>query len=154
MAKKQTPAEAAASFMKDLKDKAEKLYSVRRELNTREEAYKLQTDHLFQEEAKLKAEILEGMNAIGTKSIKVDSGDSFYVSKSHGVEITNERAAIEWATAHRLVNVDKTLMKAKLKSMAEKGEQLPEGFKLYERDTISVRKAKPAGEGETPAATE
>lgn len=141
MVKKTTEADHAANFMAGLHSKSEELYKVRMWLNDREENFKKETEAMYAKEAELKAQLLGNLNTLGLKSVKVKSGDSFYITKSSGVEVLNETLLVDWAIKNKIAKPDSKMLKEKLKSMIKKGEEIPTFVKFYEKDSIGVRRA-------------
>lgn len=134
--------DSARSFMDDMNKLAEELYSVRQSLNTREEEFKKKTDDLYTKEAELKAILLEQLKAVGLKSVKVASGDSWFISNRPSVEILKESEFTAWAIEQNLVKPDSERIKQKLKDIVAHGGELPSSVRLVDRDSISIRKVK------------
>lgn len=130
--------------MGDLSTKAERLYKVRKALVTREERFKKETETLFAEEAALKADVLDGLKSVNLASVRVRSGDTFFITKRKSFAITNPISMQKWAMKNRLVVPDKDLVKQKLKKLVELNK-LPDFAELTEVDTISVRHKEPEG---------
>lgn len=133
--------EQAKDFVSEMNAKAEELYVVRQNLNTREERFKKETDELYMQEAALKAELLTSMKAVGLKSVKVSNGDSFIISKRPAIEVLNESSFNLWAIKQKLVKPDLEKIKAHLKSLVKMGKELPLSVEFTNRDSVSVRKA-------------
>ena len=133
-------ASAAADFMKELHEKAEKLREVSAWLREREEMFKQETDAKFAEQDLLRSELLSALKTLGLSSVKVASGDSFIISKRKSFQFENEIALIKWATQHKLVTPDKMLVKQKLTKLLGTPE-FPEFAKVVEQESITVRKA-------------
>ena len=123
-------------------DKAEQLYQVRQSIRKMEEDTKKVLDVLKAEKSTLQDDLIAELNEQGLSSIKVSSGDSFTKVVKHGVEVTNEATAIEWAIQNRAVNINKIVAGQILKNVKE----MPAGFQLSETEYISVRKAKKENE--------
>ena len=124
-----------------MKKKAELLYLTRQSLGSIEERFKEETDSLYKHEAELKAELLEDLKTVGLKSIKVASGDSFFISNRPGVEVKNEIAFNAWAIKEKLVKPDTERIKAFLKGLVDRKVKLPPCVEFTNRDSISIRKA-------------
>lgn len=134
--------DAAKSFVKEMNDMAEELYQVRVSLNTQEERFKRETDDLYNKEAFIKAQLLERLKAVGLKSVKVSSGDSWFISKKIGVSVLNELSFNAWATKNKLVKPDIEKAKDFLKKMIENKKELPPCVEFVDKDSISIRKSK------------
>lgn len=139
---KEEKIDAVKSFMAEMNDTAESLYKVRSELNNREEKFKKETDEMYNLEALLKSQLLEKMKAVGMKSVKVESGDSWIISKKPAVEILNEAEFTVWAIKNKLIMPDKTKIKNKLQTMVKNNEELPLCVEFTNNDSISIRKQK------------
>lgn len=142
MAKPKSQLDSAKAFMQEMNDLAEELYKVRSDLSTREERFAKETDENYAKEALLKAQLLERLKAVGLKSVKVSSGDSWFISNRPSVEVLQEHNFNAWAVEQNLVKPDTDKIKAKLKAMVEKNETLPPSVRLVDRDSISIRKSK------------
>lgn len=132
---------AAANYIQKMNERAEELSKVRAEIRVREEKWKEETDHLFARERELKESLLDDLQSIGLSSVKVASGESYFISKTHDFEIKNPLQYDSWARDQRCVRIDKLLVKQRLNAALKKGE-LPEFVQPVERETISVRQAK------------
>lgn len=141
MAKK-TTTDHAKTFMAEMNTLAEELYVVRQGLNTREERFKEETSTLYEKEAVLKADLLERLKAVGLTSVKVSSGDTWFISKRPVVDVKNELALQAWAIDQKLVKPDQDKIKARLKDMVAEKVDLPTFLGLSDRETISIRKAE------------
>ena len=86
-------------------------------------------------------ELLEDLKTVGLKSIKVASGDSFFISNRPGVEVKNEIAFNAWAIKEKLVKPDTERIKAFLKGLVDRKVKLPPCVEFTNRDSISIRKA-------------
>jgi hypothetical protein len=128
----------ASTVIKRITDKAERLYSVRREIEAKEEEHKKSVESLKIERDALQASLLDELKKNELSSIKVSSGDSFTKAVRKGLNITDERKALMWAKERNAVSIDKIRAAAMLKEAKE----LPEGFEYAETEYISVRKGK------------
>lgn len=137
-------ANAAAGFMKELHDKAEKLRETRAWLSKREEQFKKDTEEHFALEASLKGELLQGLKVLGLKSVKVSTGESVIISTRKSFAFSNEIAMTKWAQENNLVRPDKELMKQKLTGLLSEGEKLPKFVEVVESESISLKKAPEA----------
>ncbi len=128
--------------IENLKLMSEKLYTLRKEIDAKEEASKAVIDPLKVERDALQALLVIEMDKVGLKSIKTSSGDTFAQASRKGIEVLSEVGALKWAMENMAVSIDKRLVAQKLKDATE----VPSCFALVESKYISVRKAKEAVE--------
>lgn len=132
------PQEVVREFNQRIQKKAERLYQVRRLLDEIEEKREVETSKLKQERDMLQADLLSDMRAANQKKTETLDGVPVTIKAAHGLEITNEISAFKWAYENRLVTIDKTLVKQRLKDQ----KTMPAGFALVDREYISVGKKK------------
>ncbi len=121
-----------------IKEKAEQLANLRREIKVIEEATDVALSEKKAQRDKLQDELLLAFEKEGLSSIKVAEGDTYARSTRKGVSIVDELRAFDWAYKNRAVTIDKRIVAQKLKDMKE----VPNGFELVETAFISVRSAK------------
>lgn len=131
----------AVKFVSEMNKVAEKLSKTRDEIRTREESWKKETDQLFADEKALKELLLQNLKTIGLQSVKVASGESYYISTTNDFKFPDPLVEEKWARENRCVRIDRTVLKQHLRE-AYKKDELPEGVEVTERETINVRKAK------------
>lgn len=142
MKKNKSELDSAKDFMKGMNELAEELHKVRIDLNTREERFEKETSENYAKEALLKSQLLERLKAVGLKSVKVSSGDSWFISNRPSVEILQEKTFNAWAEEKGWVKPDSENIKQNLKIMIDRGMELPSCVRLVDRDSISIRKSK------------
>ena len=128
----------ASVIIKRITEKAEQLYTLRRQIEAKEEENRQTLEALKLERDAIQTALLADLTKNGLASIKVSSGDSFIRQSRKSIEITSPHLAFEWAIKNRTVSIDKTLVSQILKTL----DKVPEGFEVTEREYISVRKAK------------
>lgn len=128
----------ANKAIKNIKDAAEKLYNVRREIETKEEEMRIDLAVLKSTRDGLQDYLIKRLNENGIASIKVAGGDTFVKAIRKGVEVVNETQAFDWAYKNKAVMISNTIVKQILKESRE----IPPCFKEVETEYISVRKAK------------
>ena len=136
---------AAQNFIGEMNKTAEELFKIRKALQPREEKFEelkknfeIETRELYAKENELKQQLIEKLNTIGLKSIKVQSGDSVSMVKTRRLEILNDQALLKWAIANELANPDKTRIKIQLETMVKEGQEMPAFAKLTEVDSIRL----------------
>lgn len=126
--------------LEQIKSKAERLYEVRKAIETIEEEVKNKIESLKTERDVTQLELIILMKEVDLSSIKISSGDSYSKAVRHGLAITSELKAMSWAKENHAIKIDLEEVKKKLKD----SEKLPEGFTPTTVEYISVRKAKEA----------
>lgn len=127
-----------ATAIQKIKDEAEKLYTIRREIEVIEKENKERLDLLKITRDQMQEKVLTLLNKHGLSSIKVSNGDSVYKGARQSIGVTNEVFALKWAMDNMAVSIDKTLVSQKLKEV----DEVPRGFEVKTTEFISVRKAK------------
>lgn len=125
-------------LIKRIKDSAESLYLVRKEIEEFEEKNRIIIQELKEKRDSIQASLLVDMNKNGLKSFKIASGDSIVVGSKKGVDIVNEVLAFKWCLEHKAVSINKLLVAQKMKD----SENIPPGFNLVVTEFISVRRSK------------
>lgn len=125
-----------------IKAYAEELRAVRDEIEAITEEADRKTEALKARKDVLQTELIAGFNKEGLTSIKTEDGATYAKAIRKGIEVTNERTALEWAIARRYVSINKLAVKQCLEPLIKKGEQLPTGFEYKEVEYISVRLPK------------
>jgi len=136
---------AAQNFIGEMNKKAEELFNVRKSLQPREEQFEAlkqkfeeDTRELYAKESELKLALIENLNMIGLKSIKVKSGDSVSMVKTRRLEILDDKALLKWAIERQLATPDKMKIKIALESMVKEGKETPDFARLTEVDSIRL----------------
>ena len=136
---------AAQNFIGEMNSRAEELFKVRKSLQPREEQFEEMkkkfdedTRELYAKENELKQSLIETLNVIGLKSIKVQSGDSISMIKTRRLEILNDKSLLKWAIDNQLANPDKVKIKTQLETMVKNGETMPDFVTLKEVDSIRL----------------
>lgn len=124
--------------LQELRDKSEKLYALRREIDKRDQEHRMVMEPLEQERDALQGEVLAALNELQLASFKVASGETFTKAVRKSIVILDPYRALEWAKEHGAVSVDSKLVA----QMYKDGKQLPEAFQPRETEYISVRKPK------------
>lgn len=132
---------AAANFVKDVSEKAERLHKLRRGIDAMKEKQRIELESRFAEVANLKAEVLAGLKLIGLSSVKVRGGASYFISKKKGFQIKSEIHLQGWAKEKGLVRPDMDLVKQALGKLT-KDDKLPSFAVPVETETISYRNPK------------
>lgn len=142
MAKNQ---KAAQDFIGEMNKRAEELFKVRKALQPREEQFEAMkqqfeadTKDLYAKETELKLGLIESLNTIGLKSIKVQSGDSVSMVKTRRLTILNDSKLLDWAIENKLASPDKTRIKIQLETMVKEGKKMPDFAELTEVDSIRL----------------
>ena len=117
---------------------AERLYALRRAIETKEEIHKKELESMKLERDAIQTSLLADMNKNKLSSIKIQSGDTFSRGVRKGIAIISEPMALKWAMENNAVGIDKILVAQKLKDAMK----IPSCFKQIETEFISVRKAK------------
>ena len=123
-----------------LKDKANRLSDVRKQMTALDETHKVVMAPLKMEADALKGELLEKFTALELSSIKAQDGTGYTVSpvKSIAFDEMAEAQVLEWASAHNAVSLDKL----KVKTLMKQGVELPEFIRLKETNTIRITNPK------------
>lgn len=121
-----------------IKDAAEQLYKIRKQIEAIEEENKKTLEVLKVDRDVIQSLLISDLKKQGISSIKVSTGDSFYLGKHKGVEIVNEAQAFKWAYDQKAVSINKTIVAQILKE----SKDIPAGFELIETEFISVKKGK------------
>lgn len=123
-----------------LRNKANRLSEVRRQLDVLDETHKKATADLRNEADALKMELLEEFSQLELKSFKAEDGTSYAVTptKSIAYDKIAEAKVIQWAAEHNAVSVDKT----KVKDLVKRGVELPEFIRMQQTNTIRITKPK------------
>lgn len=136
---------AAQNFIGEMNKIAEELFNVRKALQPREEQFEEMkrkfeedTQELYAKESELKSKLIEDLNMIGLRSIKVKSGDSISMVKTRKLDIIEPKALMDWAIKKQLASLDRIKIKAELESMVKAGQKMPEFVSLKEVDTIKL----------------
>lgn len=124
--------------LEQIKSKAERLYEVRKAIETIEAEVKNKTEELKAERDVTQVELIYLMKEVDLSSIKISTGDSYSKAVRHGLTITSDLKAMAWANKNHAVKIDLEEVKRKLKDVQE----LPEGFAPITTEYISIRKAK------------
>jgi hypothetical protein len=116
---------------------AEKLYTLRKEIDHRDEEHDLIMSPLKQERDQAQADLIAALNATGLASLKVSSGDTFTKAQRRTVAVIDPYRALEWAKEAGAVKIDTALVA----QMVKDGKELPEAFRPEVTEYISVRKS-------------
>lgn len=123
-----------ATILQKIVAHAERLHDVRQLIDKTKEENKKVLEPLELEKETIEKVLISELDKNGLASIKVKTGEIFTKYTRHGIEIVNEPLALKWALDNMAVNIDKTLVKQKLKGVPE----VPMGFRVVESDTIRV----------------
>ena len=128
----------ASKVITQIKDKAEELAYLRKEITTQKEEFSTRMKGFEERRDELQNELLQALKKQGLSNIKTDEGESYSIAKRKSIEITSELQAFKWAYDNRAVSINKILVKQKLKGATE----IPSGFEFVENEYISVRGVK------------
>ncbi len=138
----------AADFVAAMNTSAERLAEVRLLINGREEAFKKETDDLYNEEKALKEDLLVALKTIGLSSVKTSSGESYVISHKHRFGVKNPIALEDYARKERCVTIDKKALNQRFAKAFKEGT-LPDFVTPEPYETISIRGAKKEEEAAT-----
>ncbi len=127
-----------------IKENANKLGIIRHTIARIKEEKEKELAHWETLRDELQTSLLLQFDKEGLTSIKTDNGAGYSKATRKGIEVTNDRAAFEWAIEERAVSINKPLIKQKLEPLVAAGKPLPEGFQYKEVFYISVREPKVA----------
>ncbi len=125
-----------------IKANAERLAIVRQNIRALEEEHERKSEALVLEREELQLALLTELKKEGLSSIKTEDKDTYSIGSRKGIAIKSEIGAMKWAIEHRTVSIDKRLVAAALKDVAE----VPDCFEVVESEFISIRSPKPAVE--------
>lgn len=134
---------AAVNFVDAMKATAEKLATVRADLNTREERFKAETNELYASEKALKEELMAALKTLGLSSIKSSTGENYSISRVPTFKFLNPLEEDRWARENRCVRVDRTMLGQMLRKQYDAGKLDTTLVEVGERETISIKKPKP-----------
>lgn len=124
--------------IKSIKDKAEQLASIRKDIDAIETELKAKTEQLKFRRDRIQQELITALKDNELKSIKVSSGENYAMATRKSLDIIDTDKALQWATKNDAVTIDKRIASSMLKDV----EKLPVGFERKETDFISIRKPK------------
>ncbi len=127
-----------------IKENANKLGIIRHTIARIKDEKEKELTHWETLRDELQASLLLQFDKEGLTSIKTDDGSGYSKQIRKGIEVTNDRAALEWALEERAVSINKILVKQKLEPVISAGKPLPPGFEYKEIAYISVREPKVA----------
>lgn len=126
--------------LQELREKSERLYDLRREIEQIEDTHDTILEPLKQERDAIQGEVIAGMSELKLASFKVEAGDTFTKAVRKSVAIIDPYRALEWAKEKGAVTIDTKLVA----QMYRDGKELPEAFQARETEYIAVRRAKDA----------
>lgn len=126
--------------LQTLKNKADRLAEVRRQLNAIDETHAKATADLRNEADALKMDLLNEFSLLDLKSFKASDGTSYSVSpvKSIAYDAIAEVQVLRWASEHNAVSLDRT----KIKDLLKRGVELPDFIRVQESNTIRITNPK------------
>lgn len=124
--------------IKKMQKDAEMLYNLRQLIDEKRDEYRKEMDILELERDSIEAILVANLKNNDLASLKVSSGDSFYIKKNKGINITNDALAFGWAYDNKAVSINKRIVAQILKESKE----MPPGFDLVENESIGIKKKK------------
>lgn len=124
--------------IQDIIKLGDKLSEVRKQIQKFDEDYALTVDPLKEEKTKIEEELKLVLSTNNIKSIKDSAGTSYILAERKGVQVTDDKLALNWCVENNAISIDKNAVKNILKDVKE----LPTGFEFSTQNYISVRNAK------------
>lgn len=123
-----------------LRNKADRLSAIRKELYALDEAHNAITANLRNEADALKMELLEEFAQLDLKSFKSSDGTGYAVTptKSIAFDAVAEAQVLQWASQYNAVSLDKN----KIKDLIKRGVELPSYIRVQTTNTIRITNPK------------
>lgn len=128
----------ASKIITKIKDKAEELSILRKEIAAIEEENLQRVDGLKERRDDLQSELIVMLGEEGLASIRTDDGETYTKAVRTGYAVVDSLQALKWARENMAFSVDIRIMAQKLKGV----EELPKCFERITTEYISVRGVK------------
>lgn len=122
--------------LKEITEKAERLYELRQLIAAKEAKVKEELDPLKAERDAMQTILVDDLKVVGLSSIKVASGETYTKATKKGIAVIDEIKALRWAIRENAVKIDSVAATRLLRNATV----MPEGIAAVETNYISVRK--------------
>lgn len=121
-----------------IKDKAEELSILRKEIASIEEENRQRVEGLKERRDGLQSELIGMLGKEGLASIRTDEGETYAKAVRTGYAVVDSLQALKWARENMAFSVDMRIVAQRLKGVKE----LPKCFEQTTTEYISVRGVK------------